>query len=345
METREPGPGGARRGQPPRARPAGAGRAAADRPQPHSPAGRAAPSAPAPAGRDGPRPPPRAAARATPAPVAPERLQKFLAAAGCGSRREIEALIEAGRVVVNGQPATPGQKVGAEDRITIDGKPCYTARATTQAPRVIAVHKPADVVCTRRDPEGRPTVFDLLPSGVRRWIMVGRLDLTTSGVVLFTDDGELAHRLMHPSYNVPRHYAVRVLGDVDASGLAAMRKGIEIDGEVLKFDALAPRGGSGVNQWYECELHTGRNREVRRLWEHLGLVVSRLIRIRFGPIGLPRNVPAGRWFEVTGAALEDLYALVGLEAPPPPPPAREPRPGTRRPGQARRQGRLGRRAN
>jgi 23S rRNA pseudouridine2605 synthase len=291
------------------------------------------------------RPPRVAAVAAVSAEQAPERLQKFLAAAGCGSRREIDTLIAAGRVAVNGKPAVPGQKVVAADRITIDGKPCYTARATGQVARVIAVHKPADVVCTRRDPEGRPTIFDLLPSGVRRWIMVGRLDITTSGLVLFTDDGELAHRLMHPSHHVPRHYAVRVLGDVDAHGLIAMRRGVEIDGEVLKFDAVTPRGGSGVNQWYECELHTGRNREVRRLWEHAGLVVSRLIRIRFGPIGLPRNVPAGRWFEVTGAALEELYTLVGLEAPPPPPTRREPRSAARPAGVARRQGKLGRRPN
>ncbi len=288
-------------------------------------------------------------AKALPAPVAAEpvaeRLQKFLAACGYGSRREIDALVAAGRVVVNGKPAEPGAKVLPSDRITIDGKPCYTARAPDRAPRVIAVHKPADVVCTRRDPEQRATIFDLLPSGVRRWIMVGRLDLTTSGVVLFTDDGELAHRLMHPSFHVPRHYAVRVLGDVDATQLAAMRKGIEVDGEVLKFDALTARGGAGVNQWYECELHTGRNREVRRLWEQAGLVVSRLIRIRFGPIGLPRNVPTGRWFEVTGEALNELYALVGLEPPPAPPPRREPRTAKRREGQARQQGRLARRTN
>lgn len=275
-------------------------------------------------------PPPPASA-----PAGPERLQKFLAAAGYGSRREIDALIEAGRVVVNGEKAQPGAKVTATDRILIDGKPCYTARVVGRAPRVIAVHKPPDVVCTRSDPEQRATIFDLLPSGTRRWIMVGRLDLTTSGVVLFTDDGELAHRLMHPSSEVPRQYAVRVLGEVQPQTISAMRKGVEVEGEVLRFDLVTPRGGTGVNQWYECELHTGRNREVRRLWESQGLVVSRLIRIRFGPIGLPRDVPSGKWYEVTGDALAALYGLVDLPPPPVPPTARNPRDPKRRPGGAR----------
>ncbi len=249
------------------------------------------------------------------------RLQKFLAAAGRGSRREIDALIEACRVVVNGKVAVPGAKVVPGDRITIDGKPCDTTRAAPRPPRVIAVHKPPDVVCTRRDPEQRATVFDLLPGGPR-WIMIGRLDLTTSGVLLFTDDGELAHRLMHPSREVERVYAVRVLGEVTAVQLQAMQRGVDVDGERLRFDKLTPRGGSGVNQWYECTLHTGRNREVRRLWESQGLVVSRLIRIAFGPIGLPRRVPAGRWFEIAGDALTGLYALAGLPPPPIPPGSR-----------------------
>jgi len=272
---------------------------------------------------------------AAPAPAGPERLQKFLAAAGYGSRREIDALIEAGRVDVNGVKAVPGAKVVAADRITINGKPCYTARVAGRPPRVIAVHKPPDVVCTRSDPEQRATIFDLLPSGTRRWIMVGRLDLTTSGVVLFTDDGELAHRLMHPSRQVPRQYAVRVLGEVLPAHIAAMGKGVVVDGEELRFDVITPRGGTGVNQWYECELHTGRNREVRHLWESQGLLVSRLIRIRFGPIGLPRDVPSGKWYEVTGDALAELYGLVDLPPPPVPPTARNPRDPKRRPGGAR----------
>ena len=247
----------------------------------------------------------------------------------------IDALIEAGRVDVNGVKAVPGAKVVAADRITINGKPCYTARVAGRPPRVIAVHKPPDVVCTRSDPEQRATIFDLLPSGTRRWIMVGRLDLTTSGVVLFTDDGELAHRLMHPSRQVPRQYAVRVLGEVLPAHIAAMGKGVVVDGEELRFDVITPRGGTGVNQWYECELHTGRNREVRHLWESQGLLVSRLIRIRFGPIGLPRDVPSGKWYEVTGDALAELYGLVDLPPPPVPPTARNPRDPKRRPGGAR----------
>lgn len=263
------------------------------------------------------------------APAAPERLQKFLAAAGYGSRREIDALIAAGRVAVNGKIAEPGAKVVSGDRIAIDGKSCHTPPVVARAPRVIAVHKPPDVICTHRDPAQRATVFDLLPGG-RRWIMVGRLDLTTSGVLLFTDDGELAHRLMHPSQEIERVYAVRVRGEVTAVHLQAMQRGVDVDGERLRLDRITPRGGSGVNQWYECALHTGRNREVRRLWESQGLVVSRLIRIAFGPIGLPRKVAAGRWFEVTGQALAEVYALAGLPPPPAPPQSRAATARTRR---------------
>jgi len=285
------------------------------------------PETPPPAARPAPRSrAPRAAAESA---AVPERLQKFLAAAGHGSRREIDALIEAGRVVVNGQPAQPGAKVVPGDRIAIDGKPCHTSQPAARAPRVIALHKPPDVVCTRRDPEQRATVFELLPAG-RRWIMIGRLDLTTSGVLLFTDDGELAHRLMHPSRELARIYSVRVLGEVSALQLQAMQRGVEVDGETLRFDRVTPRGGSGVNQWYDCELHTGRNREVRRLWESQGLTVSRLIRIAYGPVGLPRKVPAGRWFELTGEVLTTLYTLAGLPAPPPPPSSRAATARTRR---------------
>lgn len=249
------------------------------------------------------------------------RLQKVLAAAGYGSRREIEALIEAGRVLVNDEPAVLGMKVDVSDRVAIDGKPCQLGAASAGGGRVIGVHKPADVVCTRHDPEGRATIFDLLPATARRWVMVGRLDLTTSGLVLFTDDGELAHRLTHPSYQIPRRYAVRVLGTPAPETLEAMLAGVDVDGEVLRFDRIAATGGDGANRWFDCTLHTGRNREVRRLWEAHGMAVSRLMRISYGALSLPREVRQGAWFEVEGQPLARLYESVGLPPPgatPPP---------------------------
>ena len=231
--------------------------------------------------------------------------------------------MSAGRVTVNDEPAVLGQRVDVSDRVAIDGKPCYTETAAAGSGRVIGVHKPADVVCTRHDPEGRPTIFELLPATARRWVMVGRLDLTTSGLVLFTDDGELAHRLTHPSYQIPRRYAVRVLGTPEAEVLAAMLAGVEVDGEMLRFDRIAASGGEGANRWFDCTLHTGRNREVRRLWEAHGLAVSRLMRVSYGVLSLPREVRPGLWFEVQGQPLTRLYESVGLEAPgalPEPPP-------------------------
>jgi len=243
------------------------------------------------------------------------RLQKVLAAAGYGSRREIEALIEAGRVLVNDEPAVLGMKVDVSDSVSIDGKPCQLGAASAGSGRVIGVHKPADVVCTRHDPEGRATIFDLLPATARRWVMVGRLDLTTSGLVLFTDDGELAHRLTHPSYQIPRRYAVRVLGTPEAETLAAMLAGVDVDGEVLRFDRIAAAGGDGANRWFDCTLHTGRNREVRRLWEAHGMAVSRLMRISYGALSLQREVRPGAWFEVEGQPLTRLYESVGLTPP------------------------------
>ena len=246
---------------------------------------------------------------------AESRLQKRLAAAGLGSRRDIEALIRAGRVTVNGEPAVLGMRVGPDDALCIDGQPCAQPAARAVGTRVIGLHKPADVVCTADDPEGRATIFDLLPPTARRWVMVGRLDLTTSGLVLFTDDGELAHRLTHPSYEIPRRYAVRVLGTPTPEDLRSMQRGVEVDGELLKFDRVVAAGGDGANRWFDCTLHTGRNREVRRLWEAHGFAVSRLMRTSYGPLGLPREVRPGGWFEVTGDALIRLYEAVALASP------------------------------
>ncbi|MBI2801907.1 MAG: rRNA pseudouridine synthase [Gammaproteobacteria bacterium] len=248
-----------------------------------------------------------------PRPSAGDRVQKVLARAGLGSRREIETWIVAGRVTVNGKPATLGVRVSESDRIVVDGRPIATATPRPLAPRVLMLHKPAGTVCTRHDPDGRPTVHELLPEEARsRLIAVGRLDFTTSGLLLFTDDGELAHRLMHPRYAVMRQYAVRVFGGADETLLARLRQGVDVDGERLLLDAVTRQHGSGSNEWFTCTLRTGRNREVRRLWESQGCTVSRLIRVAFAGLQLPRGLHAGRWAELPAPELAALYALVDL---------------------------------
>lgn len=262
--------------------------------------------------------------RSTQPDGAGERLQKTLARAGLASRRTIDVWIAAGRVLVNGKPALLGQRVGPQDLIAVDGRPVARTPAAGSRLRVLALNKPAGTVCTRRDPAGRPTVFSLLPDARgARWIAVGRLDVNTTGLLLFTEDGQLAHRLMHPRYEVTREYAVRVFGAVDEAMLVRLRGGVEIDGDPLAFDAVLPQAGSGANQWFSCTLRTGRNREVRRLWESQGVRVSRLIRVRFGNIALPKRVPMGKTAEITGEALAGLYRLVALQpAPATPAPAR-----------------------
>lgn len=254
-----------------------------------------------------------------------ERLQKVLAHAGYGSRREIEAWIRAGRIRVNGQPAVPGTCVAATDRIQIDGRPVSPGRSAELPPRTLIYHKPAGQVTTRSDEAGRETVFDSLPRIRRgRWITVGRLDLNTSGLLLVTTDGELAHRLMHPSWEIEREYAVRVLGEVAEDALAQLRRGVRLEDGVAAFTAIRDAGGTGANHWYHVTLREGRNREVRRLWESLGIRVSRLIRIRYGPVSLPRSLRPGRFRDLAPEERAQLYAAVNLKPPKaiPPPPAR-----------------------
>jgi 23S rRNA pseudouridine2605 synthase len=244
-----------------------------------------------------------------------ERLQKLLAEAGIASRRELERWIAAGRIRVNGRVAKLGDKARRGDRISVDGRNVMLARRAPTA-RVIAYNKPAGEVCTRSDPEGRPTVFERLPrAGRGRWISIGRLDANTSGLLLFTTDGELASRLMHPSNEIEREYAVRVLGEVSADQIALLREGVEIEDGPAAFDSVQPAGPAGVNRWYHVVLREGRNREVRRMFESIGCVVSRLIRVRYGPITLSRRLARGRTEEITGPALDDLYRAVGLEGP------------------------------
>lgn len=246
--------------------------------------------------------------------TAAERVQKVLARLGLGSRREIETWIRAGRVACNGVTLTLGARVSLGQDVTLDGRTIKLKATRPAAPRVWLLNKPAGTVCTRRDPEGRPTVYALLPSAERRqFVAVGRLDFNTTGLLLFTDDGDLAHRLMHPRFRVPREYAVRIFGEVPPDALARMVAGVTLEGEHLAFEAVARHSGGGTNEWYTCRLRTGRNREVRRLWEVVGCTVSRLIRTGFGNLQLARRLPAGQYREATPAELATLYALVDLK--------------------------------
>ncbi len=256
-----------------------------------------------------------------------ERIHKVLARAGLGSRRQLEAWIAAGRISVNGSVARIGQAVDPGDDIRVDGRRVPGARLLPSVRRVIAYHKPAGEVCSRQDEQGRKTVFDALPK-LRggRWINVGRLDVATSGLLLFTTDGELAHRLMHPSSGVEREYAVRILGAVAPETLRRLQSGVELEDGPARFEAITDAGGSGANHWYHVTLREGRNREVKRLWESQGLTVSRLIRVRYGPCQLPRDQRSGAWREIEGAELDALLRLAGLPASPPKPAARRERP-------------------
>lgn len=244
-----------------------------------------------------------------------EKLQKVLARAGHGSRREIETLISAGRVSVDGKIATLGDRVEVTQslKLRIDGRLINIKPVVGQICRVLAYYKPEGELCTRSDPEGRPTVFDRLPKlNGARWIAVGRLDVNTCGLLIFTTDGELANRLMHPSREVEREYAVRVFGQVDQAKLTELTRGVQLEDGPAAFKTLRFSGGEGINQWYNVTLTEGRNREVRRLWEAVGVQVSRLIRVRYGDIPLPKGLPRGGWTELDLAQTNYLRALVEL---------------------------------
>lgn len=243
----------------------------------------------------------------------PERIQKLLARAGVGSRREIEGWMEAGRLLVNGRPAEPGQKATTDDKFELDAKVLDVSSAAQVVRRVLIYNKPEGEVTSRKDPEGRPTVFDRLPRlKDQRWISIGRLDINTTGLVLFTTDGELANRLMHPSSQIDREYAVRVFGDVDDAMQARLLEGVLLDDGMAKFSDISPAGGSGINRWFHVTLLEGRNREVRRLWESQGVRVSRLKRVRYGPIFLPSRLTLGKWEELDQKGVDTLSKVVGL---------------------------------
>ena len=240
-----------------------------------------------------------------------EKLQKVLARAGYGSRRELERWIAADRVRVNGDRAVLGMRVTARDVIQVDGKRVERRELGRQPVRCLRYHKTVGELCTRRRDSDRATVFDKLPELKRgRWIAVGRLDLNSSGLLLFTNDGGLAHQLMHPSSNLVREYAVRVRGEVSADSIQRLRRGVQLEDGPGKFDTIIEKGGQGVNHWYHVTIREGRNREVRRLLASQGAEVSRLTRVRYGPISLPRSLPRGRWDELSKRQVATLMKAV-----------------------------------
>jgi 23S rRNA pseudouridine2605 synthase len=238
------------------------------------------------------------------------KLHKLLAQKGLGSRREMETLIATGRVSINGRVAEVGERVGPGDVVRV-GKRIIRFRAEESLPRVILYHKPEGEIVSRSDPEGRPTVFDKLPHlKSSKWIAIGRLDFNTSGLLIFTTDGGLANRLMHPRFEVEREYAVRVLGQLTKEQMVALTSGVELKDGLAKFSFLSDQGGEGSNHWYRVILREGKNREVRRMFEAVGLTVSRLMRVRFGPINLPPWIKRGKWTELDDKQMNRLLNLV-----------------------------------
>jgi 23S rRNA pseudouridine2605 synthase len=242
-----------------------------------------------------------------------ERLQKVMAQSGHGSRRNIEILIAQGHVSVNGHVAKLGDLVGPGDRVKLDGK-LISLRFGTQLPRVLLYHKPEGEICTRDDPEGRPTVFAKLPKvNNARWVSIGRLDFNTSGLLIFTTNGELANNLMHPRYEVEREYAVRLMGLLTPEQVQLLtQEGVEIDGEKCRFDRLVDKGGEGSNHWYHVTLKEGKNREVRRMFEAVGLMVSRLMRVRYGPVELPSFLKRGMMRDLAEPDVVKLMEFAGM---------------------------------
>ncbi|MFF0906954.1 23S rRNA pseudouridine(2605) synthase RluB [Proteus mirabilis] len=244
-----------------------------------------------------------------------EKLQKILARSGHGSRREIEGYLQEGRISIDGVKAKLGDRIDANStaKVRLDGRILSIREAQKDVCRVLAYYKPEGELCTRSDPQGRPTVFQRLPRlNSARWIAVGRLDVNTSGLLLFTTDGELANRLMHPSREVEREYAVRVFGEIDDAKIRQLTRGVQLEDGPASFRSVSYRGGEGINQWYNVSLTEGRNREVRRMWEAVGVQVSRLIRVRYGDIDLPKGLPRGGWVELGLNQINYLRQLVEL---------------------------------
>jgi len=243
--------------------------------------------------------------------MADEKLHKVLARSGIGSRREMERWIQDGRVIVNNESATLGDRIGPRDVVKVDGHEVKLVFGKDATRRVLIYNKPVGEICTRHDPEGRATVFRHLPPLKEgRWIAIGRLDINTSGLLLFTTDGELANALMHPSANIDREYAVRVLGEVEDSTVQTLTEGVLLEDGMARFTDVQYFDGEGANKWFHCVVMEGRNREVRRLWESQGLQVSRLKRVRYGPVFLPSDVRAGTWREMTPKEVKELSKMM-----------------------------------
>jgi len=237
-----------------------------------------------------------------------------LARGGIGSRREIEGWITEGRLKLNGATVTLGTRIKTGDYLQVNDRVVNWEKFTVQPTRVLLYHKPTGEVVTRRDPEGRPVVFTQLPSLVAsRWIAVGRLDINTSGLLLVTNNGELANRLMHPSTQVEREYAVRLLGEIPDAVMARLKQGVELEDGIAKFDDIRFYAGEGANKWYYVTVKEGRNRLVRRLWESQDIVVSRLMRVRYGPVVLPERLKAHSFHELDAKELALLFEFAGLK--------------------------------
>jgi len=242
-----------------------------------------------------------------------ERLQKYLANAGLGSRREIERWIQEGKIQINNRQAELGERVVPGDSIRIGRRVIRVGEGAATERRVIIYNKPEGELVTRSDPEGRPTVFAKLPKLKQgRWIAVGRLDINSAGLLLFTTDGELANRLMHPSQQIEREYAVRLLGQITPEMLEQLASGIDLEDGPARFEDIVETGGTGANRWFHVVIMEGRKREVRRLWEAVGARVSRLIRVRYGPVNLGNRLFSGHWRELEADEMKELLGVAGL---------------------------------
>ncbi len=254
--------------------------------------------------------------KASTKPTGPSfRVHKLLAEAGFGSRRDMEKLVQNGRVTVNGEVANQGMQVRAEDRIKVDGKP-IRLNFEQELPQILLYHKPEGEIVSQDDPEGRVSVFDKLPKLRKgKWISIGRLDINTSGLLIFTTSGALANYFMHPRYEVEREYAVRVFGELTETQISQLTEGIQLDDGPASFDRIYKQGGEGANNWYQVMLKEGRNREVRRLFEALELQVSRLMRVRFGPVSLPSRVRRGKMLKMEQKEVVSLLEWAGMAVP------------------------------
>ncbi len=251
-----------------------------------------------------------------------QKLQKVLAQSGLGSRRDMETLIESGRVTVNGKVATIGARVGPADLVKVAGR-SVRVRTGSRPPRVLLYHKPEGEIASRDDPRGRPSVFERLPQVTGgKWISIGRLDFNTCGLLLFTTSGELANRMMHPRFEIEREYAVRVMGKLTEDHARQLSEGIELDDGVARCERVELRCGEGANTWCHVVLKEGRNRVVRRLFEKLGFVISRLMRVRYGPVDLPSRVKRNQYYELTGDETQRLMNWLDAQQRPAPEPAR-----------------------